>query len=185
MSNYQIARPSWNKPRDLTPIETVYKGYRFRSRLEARWALFFDKLSIKWNYEVEGYKLSNGEWYLPDFWLPTFSGGIFAEVKPDGGDFSKAFQLCKDSTKNVWLCEGIPTLKNYKVITCNEEWSGCPKTNGVYTFTGIPNWDQAQNENRFFVESGMNDKELEIVLEKDDYFNDYTRSVKEVERYRF
>lgn len=25
-------------------IDTVYKGYRFRSRLEARWAVFFDAL---------------------------------------------------------------------------------------------------------------------------------------------
>lgn len=29
-------------------VETVYKGYRFRSRLEARWAIFFDSLGIKW-----------------------------------------------------------------------------------------------------------------------------------------
>lgn len=26
-------------------IETEYKGYRFRSRLEARWAVFFDTLT--------------------------------------------------------------------------------------------------------------------------------------------
>ena len=25
-------------------IETAYKGYRFRSRLEARWAVFFDAI---------------------------------------------------------------------------------------------------------------------------------------------
>jgi len=50
------------------PIETVYKGYKFRSRLEARWAVFFDSLGIKWEYEKEGYKLKHG-WYLPDFWL--------------------------------------------------------------------------------------------------------------------
>ena len=27
-------------------VETVYKVYRFRSRLEARWAIFFDSLGI-------------------------------------------------------------------------------------------------------------------------------------------
>jgi hypothetical protein len=27
-------------------IKTEYKGYLFRSRLEARWAVFFDVLSI-------------------------------------------------------------------------------------------------------------------------------------------
>ena len=37
----------------VKPIETVYKGYRFRSRLEARWAVFFDALDIEWYYEPE------------------------------------------------------------------------------------------------------------------------------------
>ena len=51
----------------MKAIETIYKGYRFRSRLEARWAVFFDALGIDWQYEVEGFELDNGEWYLPDF----------------------------------------------------------------------------------------------------------------------
>jgi hypothetical protein len=41
----------------IKAIETQYKGYRFRSRLEARWAVFFDALDIKWEYEKEGYAL--------------------------------------------------------------------------------------------------------------------------------
>lgn len=39
------------------PIETSYKGYRFRSRHEARWAVFFDVVKIKWEYEPEGFEL--------------------------------------------------------------------------------------------------------------------------------
>ena len=64
----------------ITPIETHYKGYRFRSRLEARWAVFFDAINFKWEYEVEGYSL-DGLYYLPDFWLPE--GSVFVEVKPN------------------------------------------------------------------------------------------------------
>lgn len=30
----------------MKAIETRYKGYRFRSRLEARWAVFFDALGL-------------------------------------------------------------------------------------------------------------------------------------------
>lgn len=63
----------------IQAIETVYHGYRFRSRLEARWAVFFDALGIAWTYEPEGYDL-NGKWYLPDFWLPEFP--LFIEIKP-------------------------------------------------------------------------------------------------------
>lgn len=49
-------------------IETRYAGHRFRSRLEARWAVFFDHLGIQWEYEGEGYELPSGR-YLPDFRL--------------------------------------------------------------------------------------------------------------------
>ena len=41
----------------IKAIETRYAGYRFRSRLEARWAVFFDTLGLKWQYEPEGYEL--------------------------------------------------------------------------------------------------------------------------------
>ena len=44
----------------LKAIETEYKGYRFRSRLEARWAVFFDACGVSWEYEPEGYDLGNG-----------------------------------------------------------------------------------------------------------------------------
>ena len=36
---------AWGLPPEreaIKPIPTVYKGYRCRSRLEARWAIFFD-----------------------------------------------------------------------------------------------------------------------------------------------
>jgi hypothetical protein len=65
---------------DIRPIETHYAGCRFRSRLEARWAVYFDALGIRWEYEPEGYELPDGTCYLPDFWLPQV--GLFAEVKP-------------------------------------------------------------------------------------------------------
>lgn len=64
---------------DLKAIQTEYKGYRFRSRLEARWAVFFDTLGVKWEYEPEGYDLGNGVYYLPDFLLHdvTVNHGLF------------------------------------------------------------------------------------------------------------
>lgn len=52
---------------DIRPIETIYNGYKFRSRLEARWAVFFDALGVKYEYEPEGFLLPSGKRYLPDF----------------------------------------------------------------------------------------------------------------------
>ena len=50
----------------IKPIETYYNGYRFRSRLEARWAVFFDAIGVKYDYEPEGFQTQSG-YYLPDF----------------------------------------------------------------------------------------------------------------------
>lgn len=54
----------------MKPIETAYAGSLFRSRLEARWTVFFDTLGIEWQYEPQGFELPSGRYYLPDFWLP-------------------------------------------------------------------------------------------------------------------
>lgn len=62
----------------IRAIETHYKGCRFRSRLEARWAVFFDALGIEWIYEPEGYVV-DGKPYLPDFWLPRLE--LWVEIK--------------------------------------------------------------------------------------------------------
>lgn len=66
-------------------IQTEYKGYLFRSRLEARWAVFFDACGVDWEYEPEGYDLGNGLRYLPDFLLHgvegRVTGDLYVEVK--------------------------------------------------------------------------------------------------------
>ena len=82
----------------IKPIETKYKGYCFRSRLEARWAVFFDALGVEWQYEQEGLDLTDAYQkrvdfkpldpgqrvlYLPDFYLPQQRK--YVEIKPYGG----------------------------------------------------------------------------------------------------
>lgn len=75
---------------NVKAIETEYKGYRFRSRLEARWAVFFDAIGAEWEYEPEGFMLEDGTLYLPDFLLHGVrgrgvrynnSGDIYVEIK--------------------------------------------------------------------------------------------------------
>ena len=77
---------------EIKAIETVYNGYKFRSRLEARWAVFFDAAGIKYEYEPEGFEFYNWEtadtdWYLPDFYLPQLN--CYVEVKGYMDDESK------------------------------------------------------------------------------------------------
>jgi hypothetical protein len=67
----------------MMPIQTRYAGCHFRSRLEARWAVFFDRLEIEWQYEPEGFDLGRAGWYLPDFRIELEDGRSgFVEVKP-------------------------------------------------------------------------------------------------------
>lgn len=58
----------------IKAIDTMYKGYKFRSRLEARFAVFLDAMRVSWDYEIQGYDLPVNGRYLPDFYLPK--GGI-------------------------------------------------------------------------------------------------------------
>lgn len=74
----------------IAPIETRYAGCRFRSRTEARFAVFLDTLRITWEYEAQGYQLASGARYLPDFKLPDLK--LFIEIKgtdPTGKDLDK------------------------------------------------------------------------------------------------
>lgn len=105
---------------DLRPIETTYKGYRFRSRLEARWAVFFDHMDIPWEYEAQGYVFGHGEGYLPDFRL---WGAVLGEVKPKESDapgaaeeIEKLIRFVDDTLESLILLDGMPMVDWYPFI---------------------------------------------------------------------
>lgn len=95
----------------MKAIETIYKGYRFRSRLEARWAVFFDTLRVEWLYEHEGFELPSGR-YLPDFYLPSLN--LWVEIKGEGPtkhEVAKARELLDVGAGPVFISCGLP--ENY------------------------------------------------------------------------
>lgn len=122
-------------------IETTYRGQQFRSRLEARWAVFFDEMGITWEYEPCGYQSENGRLkYLPDFWLPQFNA--FWEVKPTNGyPLDKAEMLSRRTRVSVIVAfgpVGPPSLRSLDCDTCDRgdvhsadlfrngvHWQGC------------------------------------------------------------
>jgi hypothetical protein len=142
----------------MRPIQTSYRGYFFRSRLEARWAVFFDSLGIKWVYEPEGFHLSNGEMYLPDFFLPKFGGpqGMYVEVKPDQVTDAKANQLAEDSNVPVLMACGVPGPSAYRLLMSDGEQFIC--FNSKYLPGG-----SHESEYRPFINPGYEDADtLEI-----------------------
>lgn len=103
----------------LQAIETHYEGFRFRSRLEARWAVFFDTLNVRFQYEPEGFQLEwvkrQNDWqidyyrYLPDFYLPDLEGGSYVEIKMNdlsADEIAKAGLLAYHSDKSVTMFIG-------------------------------------------------------------------------------
>lgn len=98
---------------EIKAIETRYNGYRFRSRLEARWAVFFDKLGVKFEYEKDGYDLGELGWYLPDFFLPEVRDGVWIECKSESDEglkvaHSKLRALAKLTGFDAMMVPGDP-----------------------------------------------------------------------------
>jgi hypothetical protein len=126
---------------DYKPIETSYQGYRFRSRLEARWAVFFDAMGIQWRYETEGYEkyiyredekgnevVARVSRYLPDFYLPEFQCHV--EVKGDPlGVYKERERLCDV------LDWGSPIP--YFTGSGDDDWKG-PHFHGLLVLGDIP-----------------------------------------------
>jgi hypothetical protein len=101
----------------MKTIETRYAGYRFRSRLEARWAVFFDALGARWEYEPEGFKLPSGKRYLPDFKLLLRGRGVFVEVKPSpssDADWRKAIEFAR--AEPILLLAGPPRVRRFDTL---------------------------------------------------------------------
>lgn len=99
----------------IKPIPTIYQQHKFRSRIEARWAVFYDVLGIKWEYEKEGYSLPSG-WYLPDFWLPDQEYWIEIKGKePTEDEKLKCAELVAYSKKPLFIFYGaIPIYELIK-----------------------------------------------------------------------
>ena len=102
----------------LKAIETHYNGYRFRSRLEARWAVFFDAYGVDYEYELEGFELGNGLRYLPDFYIPSL--GTYVKIKPSRkftlNELKKINAFALDGDNNLLLVMGTPTNEEMVLI---------------------------------------------------------------------
>lgn len=121
----------------IKSIDTSYGGYLFRSRLEARFGVYFDALGIKWFYEHEGYDFGK-ERYLPDFYLPDFK--IYAEIKPEkftDAEHRKCRLLANMTQKIVIELVGLPNLETSTVIIPQQHFI-CPIYGQQYVYADFP-----------------------------------------------
>lgn len=126
----------------LKAIETHYNGYRFRSRTEARWAVFFDSLGIAYEFEREGFDLGDGLFYLPDFWLPAQK--LWVEVKPvyPEDDAPKLHRLAQASGHDLVCVIGAPHPCAFRF---GEQYAdGNHAEDRHYLFMADEGWDNLQ-----------------------------------------
>ncbi|MGK8893723.1 hypothetical protein [Burkholderia gladioli] len=97
-------------------VETLYKGCRFRSRFEARWAVFFDALDIQWEYVPETFELKNGVQITPAFWLPLHKSGygFWVDTPPTYANCCRQREqhmalLAAESGSHAYLMWGTPS----------------------------------------------------------------------------
>ena len=115
--------------------ETLYKGIKMRSRLEADFAGFLDRSGVEWDYEKPCFAGPGGQW-LPDFRLPGAEVPVYFEIKPrsllDDEDFDVDAILERMSV--AWLTDPVAILQ----LTF---WTwGKPEES--YSFFGIPPVDE-------------------------------------------
>jgi hypothetical protein len=89
-------------------LETTYDGCTYRSRVEARWAIWFDSVGLRFQYEPQGFAIRSGA-YLPDFWVEGWR--MFLEIKgvePTDEERQKCADLAQAAECDVLLAVGAP-----------------------------------------------------------------------------
>ena len=79
-------------------ITTIYRGIEYRSRLEAKWAAFFDLLHWRHTYEP-----FDGDGYIPDFMIHG-TRPMLIEIKPAVGeaDYRAPIEKAERGLRQHW-----------------------------------------------------------------------------------
>jgi hypothetical protein len=95
----------------ITAMPHTCMGVHFKSRLEARWAIFFQTAGIEWQYEPRRFRIESVRGvYTPDFFLPGMD--LWVEVKPEEqfADFVLLSDFVQSSGKRIALLTGYPSV---------------------------------------------------------------------------
>ena len=122
---------------EIESVETLYNNIMFRSRLEARWAIFWDNLKVSYEYEPK--KFDFGEMrYIPDFWLPEQQKWV--EIKgqmPNDVEIKKAQLLAQETKNDVAILSGLVRFDTFACNYCNSShYITIPSGVGITYFWG-------------------------------------------------
>jgi len=170
----------------MKAIETCWNGWRFRSRTEARWAVLFNQLNIKFEYEKEGYELPSGR-YLPDFWLPYHptvlphrlpATGEWIEIKgeaPSLHELDLAWELATEGDFLVNILCGAPSY-------CDNIWIKIyPSSNILRPFGQISTVSSYSHQRGYF----LHFLSQFMLNNEGPYYKDYMKIIENVRGARF
>jgi hypothetical protein len=152
--------------RSIKAIDTRYNGHLFRSRLEARWAVFLDAVHCPFWYESDRFDLGTST-YLPDFRIideyPDSSWWL--EIKPTdplGWERQLCYELAKKTGEVVRMFVGPPECGKFHVLMW-DRFSSVPKATAVnkpadfgWLFFKTGNQDRWKN-NPHFIGAALED----------------------------
>lgn len=161
--------------------EQVYNGVKFRSTLEARWAIFFDACGLNWVYEPECFELQAGN-YTPDFYLKEYD--LYVEIKPNLDWYNDKYDLYRYSQcpgTLLVLSVPFPSIKEGSAVfgLLNHIPDRILVNNDCRELIVIANFCPNSKYEPFFY-SGLK------IGDYDDYWNDdYKNEINAVKKYRF
>lgn len=103
-------------------VKIIYKGYRFRSVFDARCAMLFDQLGLKWKYEPIEIEINEESYYTPSFYLED--SGWFVDTRGSKD---------KENKIKVEIVDGCTSKFSYGCLSINKiehAWSYCDQNNG-------------------------------------------------------
>lgn len=128
----------------IKPLPTQYGSVKYRSKLEAQWALYLTLIGVKYQYEVKTFVLGTKR-YTPDF---KINNNLWLEIKPKIFTLfavEKVVQLATIHKLEVALCAGdfykglnIAKVSPEGIMTFNYRFAYCPNCKTVrFTNTDV------------------------------------------------
>lgn len=144
-------------------VPTIYKWTKFRSKLEAKWACFFDVCGVDWEYEPTTFDLGDGIRYEPDFLFHKVDGmreEVWVEIKEFmTGEDAEKIKRFREAGNTIVVFGRFPISNNIEEIDRNMEFISQAEVKGIKFFS----FDVIN-------ETGLDNTAMHIGVDKNDNF---------------
>ncbi len=182
------------KTQENEVITLEYNGHKFKTHLEASWAVFFDHVKLKYEREVEGYEMEDGVKFFPDFYLSDYK--LYVKIIPDlellaFKELEQIDQFSNCDDKSVLLICGTPTQEKMYVLDGHFCLGECAyehdREDGVYSENGLLAIYKktALPEKRVIFAKSLEERKLVFVFASDWELRDVNYALSQAQKFPF